>query len=170
MRLFKKKPKPVPFDVDLLLPGDAILYLPTSFFGYGIAIKTFTWRSHVEVYIGDKLSIASRDGVGVGEYKLRETDIGTVLRPTQEMNFKEGLRYFDSVEGEKYDMRAIMCFLMLARSGEGKRQICSEFATNFYRKCGLTPFHEEWPADRTPPSYFLASPNFKVIWKKGEYF
>jgi hypothetical protein len=157
-------------DAGMLQPGDALLYRPTSPFGWGIAIKTYTWISHIEVYKGNGWTVASRDGKGVDEYELRDTDVARVLRPTVPCDMAAALRYFRTVQGEKYDFKAILCFLFLSRSGEGNRQICSEFAANFYRHGRLTAFSQHWPADRTAPADFVKSPAFTEIYHAGKLF
>jgi hypothetical protein len=64
-----------------LKPGDVLLYKPKGLFGWLIRVKTWHKIAHVECYVGDGLSVASRDGKGVGKYPLRSSELAVVCRP-----------------------------------------------------------------------------------------
>lgn len=158
------------FDLSQLKPGDVLLYRPVDWIGWLIAIKTWTKVSHVEIYSGNKMSIASRDGLGVNRYSFREKKLAAVLRPNQPFSFEKMNDYFESVRGQKYDWRALLDFLMLSRNGDPGKQICSEFASNATCAGGLKTIATHWPADRTAPANFLAMPCFDLIWEDGDLF
>ena len=147
-----------------LQPGDCLLYRPNNLFGWLIAIKTWTRVSHVEVYAGGDTSVASRDGLGVNRYAVRMENLGCILRPHQPFSLLAGLAWFDGVRGQKYDWLGLLCFTLAVNQGAKDRMFCSEFATRFYRKCGLTPFSLETDADTIAPAQFLQSPAFDMVW------
>lgn len=154
-----------------LQPGDAILYKPTDWVGWVIAVKTWTRVSHIEVYVGEGNSVASRNGIGVGLYPARLTDMAAVLRPISSLfDIKKSMEYFAKVRGQKYDWKDLLIFGLLIKRGDRERQICSEFATNFYEAGGLRICQKEWKADRVSPSLFLFSPVFELIWRDKGLF
>lgn len=165
------------FDPSILLPGDVLLYRPGKlksgflgwFFGRLIAVKTWTNISHVEVYVGNDFSLASRDGKGVARYSLRLTEIGYVLRPIKPLTQQElsdGLAWFYSkADGQGYDWLGIMVFSHAVKAGNPYKMFCSEFACRLFRDGFKRPlFSAEWNPDRTPPAMLLATPSLEVVW------
>jgi hypothetical protein len=143
-------------DTSKLVPGDVLLYYTNSVFGILISIKTWHPVSHVEVFIGNGLSVASRDGKGVNFYPLR-TDIKYVLRPIKQIDLATGMNWFDRVKGQKYDWLGLLRFSWRSRYipvDPDNRQFCSEFATRFLRKSNLPVFKNE-DADAIAPCQFL---------------
>ena len=162
---------PEPFNPAILQPGDAILYFKNSFFGWMIALKTWTKVAHVEIYRGNNTSFASRDGLGVDQYRLRLDGVAAILRPKTSLDFATADLWFQSyAKGQPYDWLGLLCFTLTRRRGEKNKMFCSEFATRYYRKAGLVPFNPQWHADRVPPSFFLVSPAFYVLWTDGNLF
>jgi len=153
-----------------LKPGDCLLYKPkkSSFFGWLISIKTWHMISHCEVYIGEGLSAASRDGQGVNIYPIRETELVSVYRPKPEYKFvmNKALQWFLlEAKGQKYDWLGLLRFTWghsYTKGGTNNKQFCSEFLTRFYRAGGLDPFNGE-DADAVPPYLFSISPVFEKI-------
>ena len=159
-----------------LIPGDVLLYGRTPFlksplgwfFGLVINIKTWSRYSHVEVFVGNGISMASRDGVGVGYYPFRTEQLEKVRRPSaKDFDFKRGSKWVFSVDGQKYDWLGLLCFTYAVHSGSKTKQFCSEFATRFYRKAGLEPFNPEVDADHVAPAQFDQSAAFRTVWKKS---
>jgi len=152
-----------------LFPGDCLLYRPSGVFGRIIAVKTWTKISHIEVYAGDGMSVASRDGKGVNAYAVREAGLGYVLRPTrQPVDITAGMAWFNKyARGQAYDWRGLLIFTLAVKQGALDRMFCSEFGVRFYRACGMHCFAPHWDADRTPPSMFYASPGFTLWWSDG---
>lgn len=152
--------------VDELKPGDALLYGPKGFFGWVISIKTWHAVAHCECYIGNGQSVASRDGLGVGQYPLRTEGLIHVLRPTAPFQlFRAMLWYVQSAKGQKYDWMGLLRFAWRARvvpEAQDNKQFCSEFLARFYRAGGMDPFNGE-DADAVAPSYFLLSNCFKEV-------
>ena len=151
----------------LLKPGDCLLYKPSSLTGLIIAVKTWTWISHVEVYAGDGLSWASRDGIGVNRYPTRYSDLAYVRRPlrfTRHHFFNMGA-WFETVRGQKYDWLGLLCFTLAVKQGAKDRMFCSEFALNLYRAAGLNVLAKDCVPDHTAPSEFLQTPALTTVWR-----
>lgn len=152
----------------ILTPGDVLLYRPTGFFGKLIALKTWSDVSHVEVYIGDGRSVASRDGKGVGNYPFRDTELMYVLRPQAHFNLARAMNWFKTVDGQGYDWLGLLVFENLRRTGRSDKMWCSNFAARFMRAGLPADFHlfgTNLDADKVAPSTFLSSPNLTVFWK-----
>lgn len=154
----------MPSPKSILQPGDCLLYRPTGFFGWLIAVKTWTKVSHVEVYAGNDTSVASRDGLGVNRYSMRLDGLGYILRPNKPFSLMAGIAWFDGVRGQKYDWLGLLCFTLAVKQGAKDRMFCSEFATRFYRAASLQPFSPETDADHVAPAQFLQSPAFDAVW------
>jgi hypothetical protein len=160
-----------PFNISMLKPGDCLLYRPVDVFDWAVALKTWTRVSHVEVYIGDHKSVASRNGSGVGEYLVRLHDMAAVRRLGEGFNLEQALRWFDAVaEGQKYGWRTLLTFLLLNNSAIEGEMICSEFAAEFYNAGGLPLFAKDWPSYRTPPSLEVATRELTTVWDDGKLF
>lgn len=139
---------------DRLLPGDVLLYRPTSFFGWAIRIKTGSPVSHVEVYVGGGESVASRDGIGVNRYPLRTSALTHVLRPNVPFDLPAALYWFAQHKGEPYGILDLLDFFSLNVDGPG--MVCSPCATSFLRAGGVHVFGG-FPAIRISPRDFLTS-------------
>jgi len=147
-----------------LRPGDIFLYRPNNFWGWIIAIKTWTPLSHIETYIGGQSSAASRDGIGVGTYPTRWDNLALVLRPIKSFNLAKALAWHRKVIGQRYDWLGLLVFFLAARQGAPDRMFCSEHTTRIARAAGIEPFNADYDADRVAPATFLASPAYHQIW------
>lgn len=158
--------EPAPFSVDLLLPGDCLLYSGSSAFSWFIKLKTWSRISHVEVFIGNKRALASRDGEGVSNYPIRLDGLVEVIRPNEPFDLSAGIQWYGTVQGAPYDWKQLFTFLKAGRKQleDEKAFFCSEFANAFYRKCGLTAFAKAYPSSAVSPGMFRASPHFDVVW------
>lgn len=150
-----------------LLPLDVLLYRPSGLFGRLIALKTWSRYSHVEVYDGRGLSVASRDGLGVSRYPYRASELAAVLRPTaQDLNLLKARAWFKTVNGQGYDWLGLVAFWTAKRQGiENGAMFCSEFATRYLRMAGCDPFNG-YDADGIAPGEFLKSPCLRVLWRE----
>jgi hypothetical protein len=145
----------------ILKPGDCLLYAPKGFFGWVISIKTWNQVAHCEVYIGNGKSVASRDGIGVGEYDLRTSELKHVMRPNQPFELRLAYDWFArKARGQGYDWLGLLRFAWRSRVVPERfdnKQFCSEFAARFYRAGGLDPFNGA-DADAIAPFQFAVSP------------
>lgn len=148
------------------LPGDCLLYADDGLISKLIRVKTWSDVSHCEVYTGGGRSVASRDGIGVGEYPLRVAGLQYILRPNEPFNPKAGMFWFRGVNGQGYDWLGLLKFFTLGKGSQTKMH-CSEFETRWYRKAGLVPFHPTVDADLVSPGMFLTSGAFDRIWMRS---
>jgi hypothetical protein len=148
-----------------LKPGDVLLYRPSSWVGWVIAVKTACRAaSHVEVAVKPGVSLAARQE-GVNYYPTRWYKLSRVLRPNKTLDIPKGIAWFDAnAKGQRYDYFALLRFFTLGKQSTDK-QICSEVATRFLRHAavGWTPMGNE-DADLIAPRDFLKSDDFDVIW------
>jgi len=148
-----------------LIPGDHLLYGPSGLFGRLICLKTWSPVCHVEIYTGDGMCAASRDGVGVNSYRLRTKQLLFVLRPKQPVDMNRALVWFQGVRGQAYDWKGILCFILAAKQGSPTKMFCSELGARFDRNAGLDSFAPHWDADKIAPVNFLMSPAFDIVWE-----
>lgn len=159
-----------------LQSGDILLYRPVAFhknplawvFGTLVTLKTFSSFSHVEIYAGNGLSAASRDGKGVGLYPFRNTELGLVLRPTQKFDLKASVPWLKTVIGEKYDWKGLLRFDKLVPHGMPNRMFCSNFAYRYLRSGGVRLFGDGYDADLVYPGLFPAAKDTTQIWSDGK--
>ena len=148
-----------------LMPGDILLYRPSSWVGWVIAVKTASRvASHVEVAVKPGIAIAARSE-GVNYYETRWSGLSRVLRPNKPVDIRKALDWFHSnAKGQAYDYLALVRFFTIGKQSTDK-QICSELATRFLRAgaIGWRPFGGE-DADLVAPRDFLKSGDFDVVW------
>lgn len=160
-----------PFCTKLLKPGDCILYSPSDVFDLAVVLKTWTRVSHVEVYVGDGYSVASRNGKGVDKYDARYDHVAAVRRPGSSFNLLKALEWFETkAKGHKYGWRTLLTFVLLNNNPIEGHMICSEFAAGFYRAGGLPLFADDWPDYRTPPSLEVATGQLTTVWDNGRIY
>ena len=156
-----------------LHPGDVLLYRPTGIFGWVIATKTWHQVGHCEIYLGAGVSVASRDGLGVGIYPLRTADLATVCREAPRtcayggethtfplrFDLAKALAWYRIQPAQPYGWLDLLQFVGLNIDSKGI--VCSPFATEFLRAGGLDPFNHE-PSLKIAPFQFRLSPVFDV--------
>lgn len=151
----------------LLKPGDCLLYAPTGFYGWIIQSKTWHRVGHVEIYVGNGRSTASRNGIGVGLYPWRNTELAYVLRPTRSdtLDWIGFWKWFRTVNGQGYDWLGLLRFAWFkdVKIGGGDRMFCSPFAARAYRALNACVFGDAEDADAIAPFEFLLSPNLTII-------
>lgn len=155
-----------PVDIQSLLkPGDCLLYKPKGFFGWLIKLKTWHNIAHCEMYTGNGRSVASRDGLGVGSYPWRDTELAYILRPPAGLDWAAFWKWFLTVNGEPYDWYGLFRFAWFKEIGgeNNGKMFCSEFLTRAYRALGAKVFGDVEDADAVAPGDFLKSPNLTVI-------
>jgi uncharacterized protein YycO len=138
----------------ILLPGDVCLYRSSGFYGRVIALKTWHPIAHVECYVGNAQSVASRNGIGTGLYPVRTQDLAIVCRPKVPIDIKKAMRWFGSRAHRPYGWLDLLQFVGLDIDAPGI--VCSPFVTEFLRAGGLDPFNGE-PAAQIAPFEFEIS-------------
>lgn len=86
------------------------------------------------------------------------------MPPRSGFSFEQATAYFESVRGEKYDWKGLLCFTLAVHQGAKDRLFCSEFATNYYRSGGCMVFSLRVSADTISPGDFLETPVMDEIW------
>lgn len=151
-----------------LLPGDVLLYAPSSFFGYAISWLTAGWVSHIEIYKGGGIAYASRDGVGVNEYQLRIDGLARVLRSRKPLNMGAMAVGFKAKQGHRYDFGTIKKFLTFGLSGgRTNAEVCSELAAYLLRIGGLHGLFGACSPDEVSPRDFekVSSDMLFTVWQ-----
>lgn len=148
-----------------MLPGDLLAYKPIGPFGLLIRVKTWHSIAHVETYIGNGSSVASRDGVGVALYPLRLKQLAGIYRPVGPFDIEKAMNWFyRKANGQAYDWKGIIGFSTLVKGGDSNKMFCSEFSTRFYRQGGFEPFVAEEDADKIAPFQLTICSGLKRIW------
>jgi len=150
-----------------LLPGDTFIYGRAEIYDLAICIKTWCWDAcHVEIYAGDGMSMASRNGKGVNLYPFRREQLTYVRRPNMTFNYANGRKWFNDVaRGQKYDWLGLLCFTLAVKQGSPNKMFCSEFWKNFFHETGLDVIAPEWSADATAPAQCRHTPVLTTIWQ-----
>lgn len=149
----------------MLQAGDILLYSGRGLFSWLIKLKTGKRYSHCEIYIGHDYAIASRDGKGVGIYRLRKEDLTAILRPLDRVNFRSGMHWFwEKANGQKYDWLGLFNFWIAKWQGhENNRMFCSEFIVRWFREAEHALFPKEVDADGVSPGDLKLSTRVKFI-------
>ena len=155
------------FDTSILQSGDALLYYdPRSIVDRIIAIKTGGRISHIELWDGSGMSVASRNGIGVNRYHWRLDGLVAVRRPFGHIDWAAGQKWFlDDARGQKYDFKGLLCFYLAVKQGSPHKMFCSEFALCRYRHSVFQPFNPDQDADRTSPWDFWKARSMETIWQ-----
>ena len=137
-----------------LEPGDILLYGGTDLVSRLIQFRTWSDVSHIEIYTGAGRSVASRNGIGVGEYPLRIKGLRRVYRPKLVAGFppfdlEKSVRWFWTVKGTPYGWADLLRFYLIDVPTKGL--ICSEFADLFFRNGGLPLFNTNYPEGAVCP-------------------
>jgi hypothetical protein len=150
-----------------LQPGDVLLFARQGFYNRLIQIKTWSRVSHCEVVVfgGDNpMTVASRNGVGVGYYKLDPSGLCCVLRPTAPFDAAAAWEWFSKeAVGQGYDWIGLLAFFSAKWQGkENGRMFCSEFCARYLRAGGVDPFGGA-DADAIAPSDFAKNGAFRRL-------
>jgi len=136
-------------DFPVLQPGDILLYGGNDLVSRLIQFRTWSDVSHIEIYVDTGRSVASRNGVGVGQYPLRVDGLRRVYRPTWPFELPAAMRWFATVDGTKYGWADLLRFYLIDVPTTGL--ICSEFADLFFRNGGLPLFNTNYPEGAVCP-------------------
>jgi hypothetical protein len=166
--------------IPLLETGDVLLYgrKPRDFFGLVTRIVTDSPAVHVEMYRGDGMSYASRNGIGVNSYPVRMEQLIAVLRPisltTLQLKaldhwfflpYKDNPKY--GVIGRPYgwlDLLEFACNTKFRTDG----WICSEFVANAFFQMDYHPFSLSFDYGLIDPGDFFKSPALHWIWVRPD--
>lgn len=154
------------FDKSMLKAGDCLLYWEKGLVDWLISVKTGGWCAHIEIYDGNGMSVASRNGIGVNRYALRLGGLIAVRRPKTCFDWQGGEKWFGgAARGQGYDFKGLLCFYLAVKQGSPNKMFCSEFALRRYRHSSFQPFNPDQDADRTSPFDFWKCGNMETIWQ-----
>lgn len=131
-----------------------MLYKPQGAFGFLIRLKTWHRVAHVEMYLGNGISTASRDGKGVDRYPVRDTELIFVLRPKTPLDMTKVSDFVDRWVGTPYGWLDLFNFMGFAVDRKGI--VCSPYITRALRAGGCPIFNDEDP-NLVAPFEFLES-------------
>lgn len=153
--------------IALLQPGDLMLYKPgaRSFFGWLIRIKTWHAISHVEVYVGDGKSFASRDGIGTNIYPMRLSDLVLVRKPNLPFNIAKALAGFYRTGHQPYGWLDLLQFM--GAPVDAKGVVCSPAATDFIRDGDVPVFGRE-PSIKIAPMQLALTELYRDVWTEKD--
>ena len=147
-----------------LMVGDVLFYKPSSLVGYAIAVKTWTFLSHVEGYCGGARVIAARPE-GVNIYKERIDKYLVCVRRPMKQPFDLGAAWNSIHElMGPYETAGFLAFFSpLAKHKEATR-ICSSLITRWLRGGGCEPFNPAMQAADVSPAQLWQSPELNTVW------
>lgn len=137
-----------------LKTGDALLYRGEGLVSRLIRLKTGAAVDHVEIYIGNGMTVAARKRNGARIYRAIDDGPPRVLRPTVPVDIHSAMQWFGRcADGQDYD--AFEVFTNMPSSGKWS---CGELAVRWYQAGGLGLM-----SNATAPGAFLRSPLFQEI-------
>jgi len=146
-----------------LQPGDILLYSKSDVFGLLTSFRTFSPAVHVEMFEGEAMSLASRNGIGVNRYPFRDAQLAAVLRPKQAINMADVKAWFEvpfnkitgeGVRGRPYGWLDLLRFYGKKIKTNG--WICSQFVAKALSAGGLGVFASDYYCGTIDPGdYFI---------------
>ena len=149
---------------DDLCIGDTLLYNKQSIVNDLIDLKTGDDVAHVEGYVGDGMSVASRNGIGVNIYPFRADGLKMVRRLAVPFDKERADQWFNSgIKGQPYNWAALGEFFNLSIDGQGF--ICSVFWAWYLWHGGVYLFAPEYSLEKISPRDFkLPRQELKTIY------
>ncbi len=159
----------MPIDPKILKPGMLLLYEASSLFGYAIAAFSGSRISHIEMFKGNGISYASRDGIGVDEYQLRLNNLALVLESVEPLDMDRVAKGFAGKRGHRYDNATILKHATFGLvGGKPMAEVCSEVQAYLVRVGGLERAFGDKQPDEVKPSDFVDAMNhgmFRKVWE-----
>lgn len=158
-----------------LKAGDVLLYYDDILIDALIGFRTWSDVAHVEVYLGNGLSAASRNGIGVNVYPLRLLGLKYVRRPVETFNTEKAFTFARQMSGTPYGWLDLTEFYgglpkwamrLLRKVFKKVGLICSQFGDLILRASDVQAFSEDYPAGKVSPRDFLVTAALKTIWQK----
>lgn len=151
-----------------LQPGDVLLYASRD-----VADALIEWKeadagpdvaAHVEVYFGNGMSWASRNGIGVNAYAFRPDGLHQVRRPVGRFDGDAARAWFNAgVRGLPYGWGDILASVNLAANLRGVD--CSHFAAAMLEMARCAQFDPVFPKNKVTPRDFKLSREALVLWE-----
>lgn len=151
-----------PIDLEV---GDVLFYSPSDLIGVLIAIKTWTWLSHVEVYHGSDRVVAARRS-GVDLYPVRLSNLVAIRRPLGSSKFsREGAwKAVFPLIGKDYEESSFESFLNPWCIHRKVSRICSSIVTSYLRGGGVGCFNPDVPENKIAPAQLWQTNDLYTVW------
>jgi hypothetical protein len=140
------------FPEDLQI-GDICLYSTRDLTDEVIELKEGDDIAHIEIYMGNNVSWASRNGIGVNAYPFRPEGLKYVLRPIGHFNEEVATSWFnDGVKGLPYGFGDILESINIKNNLKGVD--CSHFAASLLEIAQVPLFNSWYPKNKITPRDF----------------
>ena len=151
---------------DDLRGGDILLYKPSDLVGVLIAIKTWTWLSHVECYLGGGRSLAARiQGVNVYTERVDKYLVAVRRPKVQPFDLGKAWAAVAPMIGQPYQVAGFWEFFDPFMHRYHASRICSSVATQWLRGGGCEPFNPEFDDADASPAQLWQTPELDTIWE-----
>lgn len=154
-------------DLPDLLPGDVLFYSPSELVGLLIAVKTWTWLSHVEAVWDSDGKVISARIEGVNIYPIRVDKHLVCIRRPHSFDMAKGDDAIKPLIGRDYEIPALERFFNPWSKRRHVARICSSVVTAYLRGGGIEPFNPAVSADQIAPAQLWQTPVLNTIWIKG---
>ena len=144
-------------------PGDALLYDDGSFVDKVIKFRTWSDVAHVEIYLDNYQSSASRPGEGVGIYTTRTVGLRYIRRPIGPFDRLAARDFACKMAGTPYGYADLLRFYLLKFPTKGL--ICSQYGDLLWRVGGVVGFDKDYPPGLVCPRDYLLTPVAQTAWK-----
>lgn len=146
-----------------------LFYSPSDLIGVLIAIKTWTWLSHVEVATGPTSVIGAR-AEGVNPYPMRVDDhLVAIRRPRQPFMVESAKRYVAPMMGQPYEITGLFRFFDPWAKHHHAARICSSVVTAFELGGGKQLFNPDVSLDSISPAQLWQTAELATVWEKQEW-
>lgn len=143
---------------------------PGSILGYFTPDDAVDWiitrtgpLAHIEIYEGNGMSLASRNGVGVSRYPFRAEGLTAVLT-SPKLDIEKFSAWFETVMGDAYDWAGLAGFVKGEVTQEIKHWFCSAVIAKGCQMAGTPMFNPLWSPSLITPSDFLKTAELSWEW------
>lgn len=136
--------------------GDILLYASPNLVDDAIEWKTGDDVAHVEIYMGNATSWASRNGIGVNTYPFRSEGLVYVRQAVIAINIDQAVKWFENgVKGLPYGFGDLLEVMNIKNNLSGID--CSHFAAALLEVGGCPQFDPRYPKNKITPRDFKTS-------------
>lgn len=146
--------------------ADILLYdTPDNMTDDIIELGTASDVAHIEIYHGNGLSLASRNGIGVNAYDFRLEGLMYVRRLVVPFDQKKADAWFYAgIRGLPYGWAGLLQFVNMEIPCKGL--ICSSFVDLYLQKGDAPMFADDFPPGKASPRDFKLTRQAATIWRR----
>jgi hypothetical protein len=154
----------IPFSLSILQIGDIMLYSTSDIVDELIEWKEADNVAHIEIYMGNNFSWASRNGIGINEYPTRLSGLVEVRQPSGIFDIADATQWFNNgVKGAPYGFGDILDVLGI--KVDFLRGIdCSHFAAALCEVGNIPQFDSTYAKNTLTPSDFRKVRESVTVW------